>query len=158
MADRFPANIEIGGKVPKKLQAGLVKALQADGVQDDQNEPVADVQAYVVKSSEAGLTAHFADDQARYGSFAETEEYCQKNGICFRRHSDSRYEYDAEVVLFRPDKGMKAPRFAFSNQEDSEVMIPLSTMRDPKVAKMTVEKLAEQYHLFQTAMPPLEII
>ena len=61
-----------------------------------------------------------ADNQARFGMFEELEGFLCEHGIPFDRHSDARYEFDAENVRFRP--GMDRPLEVPSNDAGDNLM------------------------------------
>ena len=48
---------------------------------------------------------HLTDDQARWGRFEELEEFLEEHRIPYRRRSEAKYEYDAELVEYRPEMG-----------------------------------------------------
>ena len=52
--------------------------------------------------------------------FEELEAFCVKHGIAFDRHSDARYEFDAENVSFRT--GMKEPVSIPSNNDGEDII------------------------------------
>ena len=60
-----------------------------------------------------------ADVEARFGMFEDLEAFCVEHGIPFDRHSDARYEFDAENVMFRP--GMKSPLVISSNNAGDDL-------------------------------------
>ena len=126
MSDRFPARIHIGGQVPIALVKGLCEAIQADGASLDYGEAAFDPQgaADLLEAVRDGRgTLRLCDDQACYGEFENTEAFCQEHAIAFDRHSDGKYEYDAERVMFR--SGMKEPR-CFGATQDDRLTAPVS--------------------------------
>ena len=66
------------------------------------------------------------NDQARYGMFEELEDFLCQHGIPFDRHSDARFEFDAENVMFRP--GMKRPVEMPSNN-DGDALLDVERLR-----------------------------
>ena len=60
------------------------------------------------------------NNQARFGMFEELEGFLCEHGIPFDRHSDARYEFDAENVRFRP--GMDRPVEVPSNDTGDDLM------------------------------------
>lgn len=63
------------------------------------------------------------DDQASYGEFPELEGACQSLGLPYTRHSEGKYEYDAEVVEWRP--GMAEPLARVGSNHDEGVYVPV---------------------------------
>ena len=114
MADRFPGEIHIGGTLrPADHDADDITAFlgqcagqptqwgesgHGDGLTLDTIDQVID--------PDTGLIT-FRNDQACYGVFEELEELCCWLGLSFDRNSDARYEYDGELVRWRP--GMERP-------------------------------------------------
>ena len=47
----------------------------------------------------------FGDPDAKYGEFEELEELLVNKGIPFDRHSEAKYEYEAETRKYRPPVG-----------------------------------------------------
>jgi hypothetical protein len=58
--------------------------------------------------------------------FEELEEFCATQEISFDRHSDAKYEWDAENVYFRP--GMEEPVGVLSNN-DRDDLFPVGRIR-----------------------------
>ena len=131
MADCFPGEIVIGGKVPSAvLKEFLGEVVSAGASAGDYGDP-----PFEGRTAEELLDAldgnghlRLADPEARYGQFEELEAFCVRHGIAFDRHSDARYEFDAENVVFRP--GMEHPVVTASNNAgdslaDADAMRPV---------------------------------
>ena len=108
MADRMAAIITIGGRISSGDLPRLLSAIADARVARDWGEAVwhpETAQELLDGLQNGRLT--LCDDEASYGEFSDLESECQTLGLSFRRHSDGKYEYDAEVVDWRP--GMHEP-------------------------------------------------
>jgi hypothetical protein len=122
MADWFPGEITIGGRVPATLEAELAKAVAATGglVGGYEGSPFDPDAQRLTEALDGNGHLFLVDDQARYGQFEELEAFCVKHGVAFDRHSEAKHEYDAENVHFRP--GMKEPVSVSSNSDGNELL------------------------------------
>jgi hypothetical protein len=128
MGDYFPGEIHIGGKVPKALVPALCERISAEGVELEYGGGAFEPKTAedLLKAADGG-TLDLYDAEARYGQFEDIEEFLAKSGIAFDRHSDARYEYDAEEIKFRP--GMKDPE-VFEGDQEGQVMVSAATLRE----------------------------
>lgn len=135
MADRFPAQIWIGGQLSRSKRLypddpdddttviqGLIGALHSDGASHEYGE--AEIRS---DYTEKGLfeyldgdVLHFKNDQACNGEFEETEEFCIEHGIPFDRQSHHYDEYDAENVYWRPS--MNSPTIRYADASGNEIV------------------------------------
>lgn len=137
MADRFFAQIRIGGQISRTARLlpddpgddttilqGLIGALHEDGASQGTRIPCdcseEDLGNYLSEDGEGGAWLHLKNDQALNGEFSETEEFCKEHGIQFDRNSDHYCEYDAENVYWRP--GMKQPLVVSANSRGNEIV------------------------------------
>jgi len=118
MADRFPGHISIGGAVPRKLVRKLCKAIKDSGASLDYGEAPFEPETAdaLVEAAKTSGTLELCDDEARCGQFEELEAFLRKHGIGYDRHSDGKYEFNAERVMYRP--GMKEPKVLPANNGD----------------------------------------
>ena len=126
MSDRYPSEIEIGGKVPRSKMEGLIQAINCQECSGDwgdkyislpnpEDEPpevlaaaIQELLKFVTSENGKGIaknTLWFCDEEASWGELTEIEEYCVENDIGFRRRSSSYGEYSSEIKEFR--QGMK---------------------------------------------------
>jgi hypothetical protein len=123
MSDHFPGEITIGGKIAAALLEEFLQEVAATGasVGDYGDTPFVGKTAEELREAldESGHL-HLADAEVRYGQFEELEAFCVQHGIPFDRHSDAKYEFDAENVSFRP--GMEHPQQIFSNNNGDDLM------------------------------------
>ena len=116
MADRFPGEITIGGKVPSALLEEFLGEVASSGasVGDYGDAPFDGRTAEELRGAlDEDGHLRLADPEACYGQFDDLEAFCVRHGIPFDRHSDARYEFDAVNVTFRP--GMERPVVVASN-------------------------------------------
>ena len=129
MADSFPGEIMIGGKVPAALLEEFLGKIGSTGAKVGGYDGV-EFDAKTAEDLRRALDedAHLflVDDQARYGQFEELEAFCVQHGISFDRHSDARYEFDSENVYFRP--GMKGP-LVIRSDNDGDDLLDISLVR-----------------------------
>ena len=122
MSDRYPSEIEIGGKVPRSKMEGLIQAINCQECSGDwgdkyislpnpEDEPpevlaaaIQELLKFVTSENGKGIaknTLWFCDEEASWGELTEIEEYCVENDIGFRRRSSSYGEYNPEIKEFR---------------------------------------------------------
>ena len=129
MADYFPGEITIGGKVPTGLLEAFIGELKSAGAKVggyDGAEATFQTAEELRKALSNDGHLFLVDDQARFGQFEELESFCTKHGIAFDRHSDAKHEYNAENVYFR--SGMKKPESVPSNN-DGDALLRVETIR-----------------------------
>ena len=84
MSDRFPGEIYVGGKLPRKLLSKFAKLVD--------------------------------------GYYTDWEEFCREHNLPFARFSDGKYEYDPEMVEFRPDLTNKSDRYLLCDKGQNVVI------------------------------------
>lgn len=104
MSDRYPAEIHIGGPIPRTLLDELVKEIVATGASLDDYGGRIVTNESVQEVFQKGQIVKLCDDQARYGSFEELEDFLVRRGIHFNLHCDAFCEYDADNVYYRGGK------------------------------------------------------
>ena len=136
MADYFPGEIRIGGTIPGDVLEAFLGEVNSTGAKVsgyEGMEAAFKTAADLTEALDENGHLFLVDDQARGGMFEELEAFCVKHGIPFDRHSDARYEYDAENVSFR--SGMKEPVSIPSNN-DGEDLFSVAAVR-PVVKELT---------------------
>lgn len=169
MADRFPGHITLGGTIVIETieQREAVNTLLAQFSQDTghawgesswhETITTGNYQKFLDK---LGYLEGF-DDQATYGMFEEIEDDCRAVGIGYSRHSSARYEYNAEIIEWRP--GMEAP-FAQISDEDGVINVPGLTVETAVIligegrTDEVVEMLKQALGKHIPALEPLKII
>ena len=129
MSDRLCAIMSIGGQVRQKKLSALLKAIAEAGVGTEWGDPT-----FAPASAEELLLAlkdgriRLCDDQASYGAFPELEKTCRKLRLPYRRHTEGKYEFDAEIVDYRP--GMRRPLVRMgSNNNENETFVAASHVK-----------------------------
>ena len=121
MSDRFPAEITIGGNIPRRLLDELAGMIASEVVSLDWQYALdqAGVRAAIETAAAKGETVRFTDDEAVCGQFDELENWLTGHGIDFDRHSDARYEYDGENAYGR---GRRRPIVVKSDQSSQDLV------------------------------------
>ena len=122
MADCFPGEIRIGGRIPAVLVPEFIGHVQATGAKVGGYDGLkfeATTAAELCEALDENGHLFLVDDQARGGMFEDLEAFCVAHGIPFDRHSDARYECHAENVSYRP--GMKEPVSIPSNNDGDDL-------------------------------------
>jgi hypothetical protein len=142
MSDYIAAEITIGGNVKRSLVRSLCRAISSQRVALDwgetlfQPESAQDLLAALTDVNGVKLLK-LCDDQARWGQFEELEWFLEKHQIAFRRHSDGRYEYDSDLVEYRPGLG----RVYSLASKSGEPLVSLGLARQGIAALSEVQKL-----------------
>jgi hypothetical protein len=150
MADYMPGEILIGGPIRADLVPSLCQAITAQGVARDWNDadffPESGEELLAAREDIQGvLLLHLCDVEASFGQFAELETFLEEHGISFRRRSDAKYEFDAELVEFRPGIG----QVRFLTNASGKPFVPLAdlaavaTALDQAASAATGESTAE---------------
>jgi len=106
MGERFAAEITIGGEIKEELISPIAGLLDAENVQPGWGEGSYNNAAEIEAEIRAGVCRFRVDEQS-WGEFPELEAFLEENNIAFDRQHAARYEYQGEVVKFRP--GMDIP-------------------------------------------------
>jgi hypothetical protein len=109
MADRFAAEIWIGGRLDATLAAPLCQAICEQHVELDWHsgafEPeTADDLLEARVDLDESLVLHLCDSEASFGEFSSLEQFLVDHRIAYTRRSDGKYEFTPELVDFRPGK------------------------------------------------------
>ena len=101
MSDHYPAEIRIGGPLPRAILPKLIRTTVGEGVSaEGYGGPDADSED-LRKAFQEGKIVSLYSDQARYGMFAQLEEFLVKHRIHFDRCSEAFCQYNAEIVSCR---------------------------------------------------------
>src|SRR5438876_693106 len=106
MPDCIPATIQIGGKLRRSKLEAFEELLPAAHNLDE--IPLGEVAVYG------------EDGDASWGKFEELEAFCRENKLTYRRTTDARYEYNGEIVFWKPD--LKDPIFEMATQDGKPYM------------------------------------
>lgn len=117
MSDRMPAEISIGGPVLRGLVQPLIRAIKYEGVRltrDEEPFEAASAQDLLELVQRGTGILCLMDHEVAWGRFDDLEDFLVKHGIAFDRWNEARYDYDSQLVQFRP--GMKLPHVWLSSQ------------------------------------------
>ena len=140
MADRIPAEIWVGGKLPRSLLDEFPifdLRLDWDATPFDSTSE----EGILSARDESGLL-HFADCEIAWGEFEDLESWLREHNIPFKRHSSGKYEYLPELVEFRPDLG-------------EEVQTITTDSGEPLVCKSELVPILEQMAKLRQSNRPL---
>jgi len=162
MSDRYSAYIEIGGHLHKKQVPRLLQAIAEAGVcteWDGASFEPADANELLTACKRGRIW--LCDHQARDGEFPELEETCRLIELSYRRHSDSWFGIDPEIVDWRPGMNNSLTRMASNCDQDTfvpekEVRKALTHLEKEQVgkAKALLRRLCPNI----PEVPPFEII
>ncbi|HEV2968428.1 MAG TPA: hypothetical protein VGY55_00475 [Pirellulales bacterium] len=129
MSEPIPAEIWIGGKTRREQVPQLCKAIEDAGVAlewgDAYFAPETGEELETACQDKDGVRLLcLCDDQANYGEFKLLEEFLVRERITYRRKSDAKYEFDAEVVEHRPQVG----QVRYPSDSSGQPFVPLATM------------------------------
>jgi len=141
MADRRPAEIWIGGKLPRSLLDEFpISDLRLDW--DETHFDSNSEQGILSTRDESGLL-HFANREAAWGEFEELEGWLREHSIPFKRLSSGKYEYLPELVEFRPDLG-------------EEIQTETTDSGEPLIPKSELVPILESMAKLQRSKRPLD--
>ncbi len=111
MSEYMAAEIWIGGKAPAALVPELCRKIGAERVGlecgDNSFAPAgADELLAACEIVDGVRLLHLFDDQARWGEFRDLEMFLQAHGVAYRRITDGKWDYDPELIEFRPESGV----------------------------------------------------
>lgn len=133
MPDTFPADIIIGGRIPRTQWDRMVEAEPTLGHFD----PVTHEDSSGMIDLDGHLNLHNPD--AAWGHFEELEGVLQQEGIPYDRRSNAAYEYDGEEASFRP--GMEGELVAGGRQDGGGVMVEAEIVADYLSRGLTLEQV-----------------
>jgi len=165
MADHMAAEIWIGGKMNASLVSEFCNAISEQCVSLEwggshfQPSVTADLMDHRRELGNAQVL-WLCDDQARWGEIAALEAFLQKHNVPFTRQTDGKYEYDPEVLEFRPGR---EPTSSTTNKS-GEPVIPISTLTelakglDAALSTATRAEMARQIwdarRFLESCLPP----
>ena len=111
MSERLAADIQIGGRVRRRVAEILCSIITAERVSLEwgntpfEPKTVDELLAARFDNGDGLLTLRLYDDQASWGTFDGLERFLQEQKIPFVRYTEGKYDYDPEVVAFHPTCG-----------------------------------------------------
>ena len=121
MSERMCACITIGGRLRRANAPVLLSAIAESHVGLEWGESgfaPTDTDDLLGALKDGRLW--LGDDQAPYGAMPRLEEACRTLWLPFRRHAEGKYEFDAEVIDWRP--GMAEPLVRTGSNEDPDAI------------------------------------
>ncbi len=152
MSDSFATQIEIGGKLKLSDLAKFIElasdcATDWDGVDADES--------YVLDTAAEQCTVKLFNVESVYGMFEDMEAFCCEHGLTWVRKTEGKYEYNAEIVFWRPR--MASTVTLLTTQDGGELIITLSELQTALDVKKTLRKVIRELDIVPT-VPPLEIV
>jgi hypothetical protein len=131
MTEPISAQIWVGGPIPRRLVPELCKTIGDEGVSlewdDTCFQPECEEELVAALEDADGVRLlYLCDNQADYGEFDQLEKFCLREQMTFRRQSDSKIEFDAELVENRPGIG----RVRYPTDACGRPFMPLATMAE----------------------------
>jgi hypothetical protein len=160
MSERFPAVITIGGKIPRKLIPDLIDVINTSGAGVEWGNHNT-FEGLETLTEVVGNNDHLVlcDDEARYGEFEDLECFLRNNDIPFDRHSAAWYEYDGDIVSFRPkssDNDNETWHFHATQNGNRMVSFDkVSKVRDLLIQDQILEAAFLLNDILGDAIPPL---
>src|SRR5260221_11856170 len=129
MSEPIPTEISIGGQIRADQVPGLCQAIAEEGVSLEWGDacftPETAEELLAARQEHDGVRVLWlCDDQANYGRLDVLELFLERERITFRHKSDAKYEYDAEIIEYRPEIG----QVSYSSDNSGQPLIPLKTM------------------------------
>jgi hypothetical protein len=164
MADRMCAEIWLGGKCPRSA----LEEKPFDGLWLDwDNSPIdTSSAASILAARDQDGHLHFADTEASWGEFEQLEAWAKRHNVPFERRNESKYEFDAQRIWFRPDLPKKQREgWIYTTQEGTPLIViepiakVVAKMRrlDEGTQQSAVQRLAAWRRLLRKltlALPP----
>ena len=121
MSDRFPAEIHIGGTIPRKILPKLIRKIVETGASlGEYDGPIAR-QEETTRALSEGQILHLYDYQATNGRFDDLENFLIRHHLHHDIHRDAYQEYDAELFYYRNNSSA-----VFFSSQSGQPLLPLS--------------------------------
>jgi hypothetical protein len=149
MADRFPAQIEIGGKISPDCLQDLFALASDENCTFNFDESITPFETFVGHIRQH-KTLTLTDDEACYGTIEEIEQFCRAHHLTFVRHSDGRYEWNAELVWWSPQTG----EGSCPSDQNHRVLIAVVDVTQTLKRGTPARKIAQLTKLLAKSTPP----
>ena len=116
------------------------------------------------QEEDGGRRLWLCNIEANYGRLDVLEQFLLRSQISFRHKSDAKYEYDAEIIEYRPRIGL----VSYSTDNSGQPLVPLETMTsimeaidkatntaEGQTALELLRRLRNLQQLVHETMPPL---
>jgi hypothetical protein len=153
MSDSFPAEITIGGKIPASLREELAEALEQDGAKLNWDNELSKNEIIDMLNNKDNPS--FTNDQACYGTFEETTNFCRKNKIDFDHYSDAYSEFDGEAIICRNGEEKR-----FIATQTKQLLVSYKDVREVMGNRvgMSIDDLVDELEKIAPHFSPLEPI
>lgn len=140
MADLIPAQIMIGGSLPRKYLAEFLKHISEIPVDWDKNSLGNEDQLLVHVDDQTKRIVHLSDCEAYYGQFEDLEDWLREQKMPYARQSSAKYEYDAQMVVYNPEWKNGEVQWYHTPQDYMTILL------DPKPARKLLIELDNLLH------------
>ena len=175
MSEHLSAEIWIGGNVPESIVPDLCAAITDEDVALEWGESpfqprtTGDLETSLRENDNLERLLWLCDDRASWGKFENLERFLREHQIPFTRRTEGRYEYDPEMVEYRPAFGeiALAANHAGKPTVVAAKLEPVEHLLDAAIKLAQTDSGANIVSLMQTALellraqlprrlPPLE--
>jgi hypothetical protein len=152
MSDRIATHIRIGGPILHRLAIPLAETISNKNLSLDWGSKVFSPTNEHDLITAVNLDDHLflCNDQTPYGYFENLEAFLHRHHIAFDRHSEAKYEYDAELVSYRP--GMRKP-FIWTSNQNEEALVSRALIAST-LTLLDRHKTQQALRLLQQAIGP----
>lgn len=143
MSDYIPAEIRIGGKIAKRIVPDLCAVIGTQHIATEWgNAPFKPTTEHELLEARTDGVLQLYDDEASWGEFDDLEEFLRENDIPYSRQTVAKYEYDAEIVEFRPGNDPVVLTTLASGEHVVPVAALANVMEAMEQAAQTLERAA----------------
>jgi hypothetical protein len=168
MSEHIAAEIRIGGRVPASLVPALCQSIAHEAVAldwgDGRFSPTTKDELLEARGDCDGvLLLRLYDSEAPRGQFEQLEHFLQEHGIPYDRLSDPKYEYMAQLAMFRsgtdplelPTDPQHRPTVLANELEPvaNSLSLLIRYLEEGDVQK-AVETVTQTQELLQKSLPP----
>lgn len=160
MSDRIATHIRIGGPIPHRLAPSLAETISDTVLSLDWGSkifsPTNEHDLITAVDSDGFL--FLCNDQTFYGYLKNLEAFLHRHHIAFDRYSEAKYEYNAELVSYRP--GMREPFNWIATQSEKALVSRKSiasalTLLDRRKSNQSLRLLRQAIGLDVASLQPL---
>ena len=159
MSDSIAADIQVGGKILFTDIDKLAHVINQGGLnrQDGDNfHTVEDIRGYILNQITEKQPLYLCDWEAANGCFPNLEAWVRQHGMCYRRHSDAKYEYNAEIEAFIPDK-FGDEIISIPSNQDGDILLNPRHLRCCLAEGKTLQQVVHEYEAIEADVPPIEL-
>ena len=163
MSETFPTEIRLGCAVRREQVRTLIRAINAAELQDEWGSPIVEIESeaqLLEYRNEKGLL-WFCHIEQNWGTFKDLEAFLVEEKIAFDRRHEPVYEYNGELVQYRP--GFEQPVVTEANASGRAVaqVSELKEIRDRLKLCQTMDDIRQVIERVNALcssedVPPLE--